>query len=87
MKISNEIIGIVAGVLTSTSMLPQVYKTIKEKNAENISPFMIIILMIGTGTWIYYGVLRDDIPIIATNAFSTLVSCVMLICKVKFSSK
>ena len=85
MTISNEIIGLVAGILTATAMIPQVVKTIKEKNAENISPFMVIILILGTGTWSYYGTLKDDMPIIVTNAFSCLVNCLMLFCKIKFN--
>jgi MtN3 and saliva related transmembrane protein len=85
MKISNEMVGILAGVLTSTAMIPQLIKTIKEKNAENISPFMVIILILGTGTWSYYGVLKDDLPIIITNGFSCLVNSVMLFFKVKFT--
>jgi MtN3 and saliva related transmembrane protein len=87
MKISNEMVGILAGVLTSTAMIPQLIKTIKEKNAENISPFMVIILILGTGTWSYYGVLKHDLPIIITNGFSCLVNTVMLFFKVKFSKK
>ena len=85
MKIRNEMVGILAGVLTSTAMIPQLIKTIKEKNAENISPFMVIILILGTGTWSYYGVLKDDLPIIITNGFSCLVNSVMLFFKIKFT--
>jgi MtN3 and saliva related transmembrane protein len=85
MKISDEMVGILAGVLTSTAMIPQLVKTVKEKNAENISPFMVIILILGTGTWSYYGVLKDDLPIIITNGFSCLVNSIMLFFKVKFT--
>lgn len=87
MEISDEIIGLIAGVLTSTAMIPQLVKTIKEKNADHISPFMVIILILGTGSWTYYGVLKDDLPIIFTNAFSGLVNSTMLFFKVKFTKK
>lgn len=85
MTISNDIIGLAAGILTATSMLPQLVKTIKEKDAENISTFMIIILILGTGLWTYYGVLKDDLPIIITNAFSCLVNNFMLVLKIRFA--
>lgn len=85
MTISNEIIGLTAGILTASSMLPQLVKTIKEKDAENISAFMIIILILGTGLWTYYGVLKDDLPIIITNAFSCLVNSLMLVLKIRFA--
>jgi len=86
MTISNEIIGLTAGFLTGISMLPQLIKTIKEKKAENISPFMIIILIIGTGLWSYYGFLKEDLPIIISNSFSCLVNCMMLILKIRFTN-
>lgn len=85
MTISNDIIGLVAGVLTSTSMIPQLVKTVKEKNADNISPFMIIILILGTGLWAYYGFRKDDLPIIVTNLFSCLVNSVMLFLKIRYT--
>jgi MtN3 and saliva related transmembrane protein len=85
MAMNNEMIGILAGVLTSTAMIPQVVKTIKERNAENISTFMVIILVLGTGIWAYYGILKDDLPIIVTNVFSCLINNLMLVCKLKFN--
>lgn len=84
---SIEILGIVAGILTSCSLLPQLIKTIKLRKAEDVSPFMFILLLGGTGLWAYYGILREDFPIIATNAFSFSLNIVMLVLKIKFSDK
>ena len=55
-----KFIGVGAGILTSISMLPQLIKTFKEKKAEDISIFMLLVLMSGIGAWIYYGILRKD---------------------------
>jgi MtN3 and saliva related transmembrane protein len=74
-----EIIGIAAGVLTSTSMLPQLAKLIKEKKAEAISPAMLIVLICGLSLWAYYGFLKNDLPIIITNLFAWLVNVTLLI--------
>lgn len=82
---SKEIIGLVAGILTSASLLPQLIKTLRERKAEDVSPVMFIMLLLGTGIWAYYGILRDDLPIIITNAFSFLLNIIMIILKVKFS--
>ncbi len=72
------ITGIVAGILTAVSMMPQVIKTIKTKKAENISPLMLIILICGISLWILYGFFKKDMPIIFTNGFSVLVNLSML---------
>lgn len=70
--------GIVAGILTAVSMMPQVIKTIKTKKAEHISPLMLIILIAGVSLWIVYGFIKKDWPIIITNCFSVLVNLSML---------
>lgn len=81
------IIGIVAGVLTAASMLPQVFKTIKTKKAEHISPVMLIVLISGVALWVFYGIIKNDMPIILTNCFSVLVNVCMLFLRWKYSSK
>jgi MtN3 and saliva related transmembrane protein len=79
-----EIVGIAAGVCTSLSLLPQLVKLIKTKKAEDISLFYLVILMAGLGLWIWYGVMREDIPIIATNCFSLMLNIIILIAGVKY---
>ena len=83
----DTIIGISAGILTATSAMPQVIKTIKEKEAAHVSPFMFAILFAGNGLWVYYGVLKSDIPIIATNCFSLLLDVTMLYLKFRYRKK
>ncbi len=80
-----QIIGIAAGVLTSTAMVPQLVKIIKEKEAEDVSIFMIIVLMSGLALWAVYGIMRTDWPIIVTNVFSFLVNLLMLIFRIRYS--
>ena len=82
-----EIVGVIAGILTSVSMLPQVVKVIKEKKAEDISYAMVIILIAGIGCWVFYGILRNDLPIIFTNSFSFLVNIILLVLASKYKRK
>lgn len=77
-------IGTIAGVLVSISMLPQLYKLLKAKKAEDVSTYMLIILLSGVALWIYYGILKHEIPIIATNAFSFLLNSAILGCAIKY---
>ena len=82
-----QLIGIGAGVLTSISMLPQLIKTIKEKKAEDLSLVMILVLMSGIGGWIWYGILRKDMPIIFTNCFSFILNAILLFFRFKYDGK
>ena len=79
-----KILGLVAGVCTATSLLPQVIKTIKEKKAQQVSIFMLIVLLTGQILWIVYGFAKSDLPIIATNCFSLIVDIVMIVLRTKY---
>ncbi len=73
-----EVVGIAAGICTAISLLPQIVKIIKEKKTEDISLFYLLVLLCGLGLWTYYGVLKDDVPIIATNIFSMVLNLTMI---------
>lgn len=82
-----KIIGLVAGICTSCSLIPQVVKTIKEKKAEDVSLGMLLVLFIGVSLWIVYGLKKSDFPIIATNTFSAVVNITMVVLGIKYKKK
>jgi MtN3 and saliva related transmembrane protein len=68
-------------------LLPQLIKLIKNKRAEDISLFYLIILLCGLALWITYGVLKDDLPIILTNSFSLVLNVLTLILGAHYKKK
>lgn len=84
---SEQIIGIVAGIFTAVSLLPQLIKIIKEKKAKDLSYGMLIVLLVGLGCWVWYGILRTDFPIIVTNSFSFVVNSLMIVFTIKYKEK
>lgn len=82
-----QILGIVAGLCTSASLVPQLVKVWKEKEAEDVSLWMLAVLMSGLILWVVYGFLRKDIPIIATNIFSVLVNASLIVLRIKYAGK
>ncbi len=81
---TTQVIGLAAGILTASSMLPQIIKTLKEKKADEVSLKMLLVLLTGIALWIYYGIQKKDLPIIATNVFSMLVNITMLVLRIKY---
>jgi MtN3 and saliva related transmembrane protein len=79
-----NILGLVAGVCTSSSVIPQIITTIKKKKAAEVSLAMFIVLMTGNALWIYYGITKGDFAIAATNAFSEMLNVVMLVLKYRY---
>ena len=83
----STIIGVGASVCTSSALLPQVIKLLKEKKSENVSIGMLFILLAGLGLWIYYGILKEDYIIIVSNIFAVLVNLLTLILTGKYRTR
>jgi MtN3 and saliva related transmembrane protein len=82
-----KLIGLVAGICTSCSMIPQIVKTIKEKKAEDVSLGMLLVLFTGVVLWIVYGFKKSDVPIIGTNIFSAIGNLTMMILGIRYKKK
>jgi MtN3 and saliva related transmembrane protein len=79
-----EIIGLVAGGLTTISFLPQVIKTWKSKSAKDLSLVMFSFYCLGIVLWLIYGLLINSLPVILSNAFTLILSSTILFFKLKF---
>lgn len=79
-----SIIGLVAGLCTTASVIPQIVKSWKTKKTADVSPLMFAILLIGIILWIIYGILKNDFPIIATNGLALVLNSVMIFCMLKY---
>ena len=79
-----DILGYSAGAITALTFLPQVLKTWKEKSARDISLLMFVIAATNEIMWIAYGVLKNDMVIIVTNAVVLALSSIMISLKLKY---
>jgi MtN3 and saliva related transmembrane protein len=75
----SQYVGIVSGILTGISLLPQLIKVIREKKSESVSLVTLIVLLAGLSGWVWYGILKEDWPIIITNSFSFLTNSAIII--------
>ncbi|MBL7712864.1 MAG: hypothetical protein JNL13_10380 [Chitinophagaceae bacterium] len=67
------LIGIVASICTGVSLLPQLFKIYRDKECQ-VSVLMLAVLFLGNAFWVWYGILKQDAIIIASNSFSILVN-------------
>jgi MtN3 and saliva related transmembrane protein len=77
-------IGLLAAAFTTFSFLPQAIKTIRMKEARDISIIMYIVMLIGVILWLTYGILLSNLPIIAANSISMALSLLILGLKIKY---
>lgn len=79
-----DVIGYIAGAITTFTFLPQVIKTWKEKSAKDISILMFVIAAVNEILWIIYGVMEDSLVIILTNAILLVMALLMITFKLRF---
>ena len=81
------ILGLVAGAITTFSLIPQVVRVFKLKEAHEISLYFTILFIIGDSIWLYYGVYFKLLPVIFWNAIAVVLAIALLIGKLKFDRK
>ncbi len=79
-----ELLGYIAGVLTTASFAPQLIKTVKTKSTRDISFKMYAILSVGISLWLIYGVFHNSLPIILANGVSLCLVIIILALKLKY---
>ncbi|RLJ01855.1 MAG: hypothetical protein DRP10_02990 [Candidatus Aenigmatarchaeota archaeon] len=77
-------IGLIAGALTTISLLPQIIKTLKLKETRDISLLWCITIFTGIFLWVIYGLLINDAPLIVSNSISLILVSILLCLKLKF---
>jgi len=75
------LLGLTAATLTTIAFLPQVIKTWKTKSADDLSLGMYSIFFTGVLLWLIYGILTEDIPVIAANTVTLILVLTILFFK------
>jgi len=79
-----DLLGLLAGTLTTGSFLPQVIKTWKSRSAGDISFGMFFLFSLGVSLWLIYGFMIHAVPVIIANAVTLILSLAILLMKVRF---
>ena len=78
------IIGLIAALFTTVSLLPQLIKVYKTKSAKDISTGMFTLFGAGVLLWFVYGVFVNDLPIIVANSLAFIQAAVILFFKARY---
>jgi MtN3 and saliva related transmembrane protein len=80
------VLGLVAGSLTTLAYLPQVLKTWRSRSADGMSWSMLVILCLGIGLWLIYGLYAHNTPVIFANLLTLLFSSAILAMKIRYEA-
>jgi MtN3 and saliva related transmembrane protein len=81
------VIGISATFFSLWSTVPQIRKSLKTKETDDVSKWLIISLVVGLSLWVIYGIVKGDIVIAVANAIGVTLNLILLFLKLKYSSK
>jgi len=79
-----EIVGLLAGLITTISSLPQLFKIVRTKKTRDISLGMFVLYFCGLVLWLAYGLLLGALPIILANLASMAIVAAILALKLKY---
>ena len=79
-----DLIGAVAGALTTIAFIPQVWRIWTTRSARDLSLSMYLIFTCGVALWFVYGLQLGAWPIIACNGLTLLLTGTVLAMKLRF---
>jgi MtN3 and saliva related transmembrane protein len=78
------IMGLIAGILSTVSFLPQVIQAYRTKRTKDISLYTFLIFSVGIIFWLIYGFLLKEPPIILANSAVLVLALLILVAKIKY---
>lgn len=85
MNITTEMIGVISGLLSSITFLPQIIHLLRTKSAKDISSGTYLIIFLSEFGWLIYGILTASPAIIITTIIACFSALIILFLKLKYS--
>jgi MtN3 and saliva related transmembrane protein len=79
-----ELYAIIAGILTSIRLIPQVVKSLKTKSTHDLSLYFIVICFFQAIFLMLYGMSKPDDAILYMNILPLICSATLLYLKYKY---
>lgn len=82
-----ELFGLAATCMTTSSFVPQVWRTWKTRDVSGISLPTFLILTVGLAMWLAYGLMIGDLPLIVANAAMVVLTSAIVVMKLVFGAR
>jgi MtN3 and saliva related transmembrane protein len=79
-----QYLGYAAGIITTLAFLPQAFRIIRTRQTRDISMLWALAMNIGIMLWLFYGIVKNDLPMIAANSVSLVLLMIILFCKLRY---
>ncbi len=78
-----SLFGFAAAFCTTAAYVPQVVRIWRTRSTRDISLGMFVIMTTGVALWLVYGLLIHDVPLVAANGTTLVLSLTILVMKLR----
>jgi MtN3 and saliva related transmembrane protein len=82
-----DLIGLLAGALTTIAFIPQLLKIYATKSGKDVSARMFVIFSIGVTLWLVYGLLIRSAPIVIANLLTLVLALAIICMKIRYARR
>jgi MtN3 and saliva related transmembrane protein len=82
-RMLTQLIGLGAAFCMTIAFLPQVIRTWQSRSTRDLSLSMFLVMTTGVFLWLVYGLMIRDVPLIAANGTTFLLSGSILYFKLR----
>ncbi|HOR23134.1 hypothetical protein KBB76_03335 [Candidatus Saccharibacteria bacterium] len=79
-----EIIGVIAGAITTGAAIPQIIKSHKLKEVRDLSLVYYLLIVSGCALWLIYGIAIKAFALIFWNVIATTLNAIILAQKIYY---
>ena len=79
-----DLIGLLAGVLTTIAFVPQLLKIYATKSGKDVSARMFVMFSAGVALWLVYGIMIRSLPVIIANVVTLALALAIMALKVRY---
>jgi MtN3 and saliva related transmembrane protein len=76
--------GVVAGLCSMTSFVPQIIKIMRERDASGVSLRMYAVTIVGFICWTVYGFLSQSWPVTLSNTICLILVSIIFTLRLRF---
>ncbi len=81
-----ETIGLIAAACTTGGLVPQLIRGVRTKSLNDVSPWLLGLVIVGTFLWFLYGTHLNDRIIMGANAISFVIAVSLFYLRRKYQA-
>ncbi len=82
-----ETIGLIAAACTTGGLVPQLIRGVRTKSLNDVSPWLLGLVIVGTMLWFLYGIHLNDRIIMGANAVSFVIAVIIFYLRTKYQAE